>query len=68
MIPYLITTGNTAFISSAAVCGISLFIVGGLISIFTGRSLLFSGLRMLGIGALAAAATYFIGRLLGVSV
>ena len=68
VIPYLITTGNTAFISSAAVCGISLFIVGGLISIFTGRSLLFSGLRMLGIGALAAAATYFIGRLLGVSV
>ena len=38
VIPYLITTGNTAFISSAAVCGISLFIVGGLISIFTGRS------------------------------
>jgi len=38
------------------------------ISMFTGRGALFSGLRMLGIGALAAAVTYFIGRLLGVTV
>jgi VIT1/CCC1 family predicted Fe2+/Mn2+ transporter len=68
VIPYLITTGSTAFIASAIACGLSLFIVGGLISLFTGRNLFFSGFRMLGIGALAAAATYFIGRLLGVSV
>lgn len=68
VIPYFLTTGNTAFIASAIVCGISLFIVGGLISIFTGRNLAFSGLRMLGIGALAAGLTYLIGRLLGVSV
>src|SRR5204862_4573757 len=57
VIPYLLTTGSTAFITSAVVCGISLFIVGGLISIFTGRGLLFSGFRMLGIGALAAGLT-----------
>jgi len=68
VIPYFLTTGNTAFITSAVVCGSSLFVVGGLISIFTGRSLLFSGFRMLGIGALAAAVTYFIGKLLGVTV
>ncbi len=68
VIPYLLLNGNAAFVTSAAVCGLSLFIVGGFISIFTGRSLLFSGFRMLGIGALAAAATYFIGRLLGVRV
>ena len=66
--PYLLTTGEAAFFTSAIVCGISLFLVGALISIFTGRSLVFSGLRLVGIGALAAAATYFIGRLLGVSV
>jgi len=42
--------------------------VGALISIFTGRGAIFSGLRMLGIGALAAGVTYFIGRLLGVTV
>src|SRR5437763_1625166 len=68
VIPYLLTTGSTAFISSAVVCGLSLFIVGGLISLFTGRNVLFSGFRMLGIGALAAGLTYLIGRLLGVTV
>ena len=68
VIPYLLLSGNAAFITSAAVCGAGLFVLGGLVSIFTGRSLLFSGFRMLGIGILAAALTYFIGRLLGVSV
>ena len=68
VIPYLITTGNTAFIASALVCGISLFVVGGLISLFTGRNFFFSGFRMLGIGALAAGVTYIIGRILGVTV
>jgi VIT1/CCC1 family predicted Fe2+/Mn2+ transporter len=67
VIPYLTLSGNTAFITSAAVCALALFIVGGLISIFTGRNLFFSGFRMLAIGALAAAVTYFIGRLLGVT-
>jgi VIT1/CCC1 family predicted Fe2+/Mn2+ transporter len=67
VIPYLIATGATAFIASAVVCGSALFIVGGLISLFTGRSFFFSGFRMLGIGAIAAGATYVIGRLLGVS-
>jgi VIT1/CCC1 family predicted Fe2+/Mn2+ transporter len=68
VIPYLLLMGNAAFITSAAVCGGSLFILGGLVSVFTGRNFFFSGFRMLGIGAIAAAITYFVGRLLGVSV
>lgn len=68
VIPYLLTTGTTAFITSAAACGGSLFIVGGLISLFTGRNFFFSGFRMLGIGALAAGITYVVGKLLGVAV
>src|SRR5215831_2305379 len=68
VIPYLLLTGNSAFITSAAVCGTSLFILGGLVSVFTGRNFFFSGFRMLGIGAIAAAITYFVGRLVGVSV
>src|SRR5438132_10067752 len=68
VIPYLLLSGNTAFVISAVVCGTGLFILGGLVSIFTGRGLLFSGFRMLGIGIIAAAVTYFIGRLLGVYV
>jgi VIT1/CCC1 family predicted Fe2+/Mn2+ transporter len=68
VIPYLMTTGSAAFTASAVVCAVSLFIIGGLISVFTGRNFFFSGFRMLGIGALAAGATFLIGRLLGVSV
>jgi VIT1/CCC1 family predicted Fe2+/Mn2+ transporter len=68
VIPYLLTTGPAALMGSAVVCGLSLFLVGGLISIFTGRNVFFSGFRMLGIGALAAGATYIIGKLLGVTV
>jgi VIT1/CCC1 family predicted Fe2+/Mn2+ transporter len=68
VIPYLITTGSAAFIASAIACAASLFMVGGLISLFTGRNFFFSGFRMLGIGAIAAGATYGIGKLLGVTV
>jgi VIT1/CCC1 family predicted Fe2+/Mn2+ transporter len=68
VLPYLLVSGNAAFLTSAIACGASLFLIGGLISLFTGRSFLFSGLRMASIGALAAAVTYFIGRLLGVTI
>ena len=68
VLPYLLMSGSQAFFASALVCGLALFIVGALISVFTGRSLLFSGVRMVFIGALAATFTYFIGKLLGVEV
>ncbi len=68
VVPYLVIAGSTAFFASAIVSGIALFIVGVFIAIFTGRRVLHSGLRLLGIGALAAGVTYFIGRLLGVQV
>jgi vacuolar iron transporter family protein len=68
VLPYLLISGNSAFFASAAVCGFSLFVIGAVISLFTGRNLLFNGLRLLVIGAFAAAVTYFIGRLLGVTV
>lgn len=68
VIPYLILSGNEAFITSAVICGAGLFLLGGLVSVFTGRNFFFSGSRMLGIGIIAAAVTYFIGRILGVSV
>ena len=68
VIPFFIFTGPSVLIASAGLCGLALFTVGSLISVFTGRSMIFSGLRMLGIGALAAALTYAIGHLLGVSI
>jgi VIT1/CCC1 family predicted Fe2+/Mn2+ transporter len=68
VLPYLLLSGSSAFFASALVCGLALFVVGALISVFTGRNLFFSGMRMVFIGALAAGFTYFIGRLLGVEV
>ena len=46
--------------------GIGLFVAGALVARFTGRSPWLSGLRQLALGALAAAATYLIGTLIGV--
>jgi len=45
-----------------------LFAIGATISLFTGRSALRDGLRMLAIGGGAGAATFAVGRLLGVSL
>jgi len=68
VIPYLLLTGRAAFFTSAAACGLGLFVVGALISMFTGRNMIFSALRMVGIGAIAATITFIVGRLLGVTV
>jgi VIT1/CCC1 family predicted Fe2+/Mn2+ transporter len=46
--------------------GVGLFAAGAVVARFTGRSWLLSGARQLVLGALAAAATYVIGALIGV--
>jgi len=50
------------------VTGVALFGVGAMISLFTGRSAVRDGLRMLAIGAGAGAVTYLVGKLLGVTL
>ena len=50
------------------VAGASLFAAGAITSRFTNRSLLFSGMRQLALGALAAAVTYLVGHLIGAQV
>jgi len=54
-------------IVSAVLSGLALFGVGASLSLFTGRSALKSGVRQLGLGVAAAALTYGIGRVIGVS-
>ena len=52
-------------------CGLSavaLVAVGATLSLFSGKNALVGGLRMLAIGAAAGAATFGIGRLIGVSI
>jgi VIT1/CCC1 family predicted Fe2+/Mn2+ transporter len=47
---------------------VALFVVGAGVSLLTGRGALFSGLRQVAIGCLAASVTYAVGRLIGVGV
>lgn len=66
--PFLVARGDRALLGAIALTGVALFAVGATISLFTGRSAAAQGARMLAIGAAAGAATYGIGRLLGVSL
>ena len=68
VIPYLFGGGTLIFMTSFFVSLAALFMVGALVSLLTGRSLLFSGFRQVGLGAAAATVTYFVGRVIGVSI
>ncbi len=68
VLPYLLLAGQAAFLVSLALSGLALFAVGGLTALLTSRSLVRSGLRMLGLGAFAAAVTFAMGRALGVTL
>lgn len=68
LLPFLVTSGRTAIAVSAGLSAVTLFAVGGAMTILTGRGVLLSGARMLAIGTVAAAITYGVGTLLGVAV
>jgi VIT1/CCC1 family predicted Fe2+/Mn2+ transporter len=68
LVPFLFTSGKTAVFISAGLSGVTLFGVGGAMTILTGRGLVLSGTRMLAIGVVAAAITYGVGTLLGVAI
>ena len=68
VIPYLFGGGPVIFFTSFLVSLAALFMVGALVSLLTGRSLLFSGFRQVGLGAAAATVTYLVGRVIGVSI
>ncbi|HEX2728688.1 MAG TPA: VIT1/CCC1 family protein [Rubrobacteraceae bacterium] len=66
--PFLFLSGWTAVILSAAASGAGLCAIGAAITLFTGRGVLFSGGRQVLVGAGAAALTYALGLLLGVTL
>jgi VIT1/CCC1 family predicted Fe2+/Mn2+ transporter len=68
LLPFLFTSGEAAIVVSACLSSVTLFAVGGAMTVLTGRGVLISGARMLAIGAVAAAITYGVGRLVGVAV
>jgi len=68
MLPYFFWGGSLAIILSLVVSAIGLFIIGAAITLMTGKSVLFSGTRQVLVGIAAAALTYGIGKLIGVSL
>ena len=68
IVPYVFLSGAAAIVASAALSALALFGIGALITLMTGRSILFSGLRQVAIGVAAASLTYGIGALIGGTV
>ena len=68
LLPFVLLAFGTALIVAVALSGFGLFGVGALAARLSDRPALFGGIRMLAIGAAAAAVTYGIGKLFGVSL
>ena len=68
VIPFFFLGGLQAVILSASFSTVGLFGIGAAITLFTGRSVLSSGFRQVAFGLLAAAITFGIGKLIGVSI
>ena len=66
-LPALYGGPGVSFVLSFGLSLAALFVVGALVSLLTGRNMLFSGFRQVMIGAAAAIVTYGVGRLIGVS-
>ena len=66
--PFAFLSGTAAVIVSLAGSAIALFLIGASITLMTGRSVLFSGTRQVLFGLAAAALTFGIGRLVGVTI
>ncbi len=68
VIPFAVLSGRAAVVASAVVSAAGLFMVGGAITLFTGRSLWYAGTRQVLFGLAAATVTFLIGRLAGIGL
>lgn len=68
VIGFTFLDGMTAVLFSILLSTVGLFILGAAITLFTGRPVLYSGLRMVVFGLLAAGVTFGIGRLIGANI
>ena len=68
VIPYLFLQNDAAIIVSAVASGIGLFGIGAASTLFTGRTVLYSGMRQVLFGLAAAAITFLVGHFIGVSL
>jgi VIT1/CCC1 family predicted Fe2+/Mn2+ transporter len=68
LLPFALGAGARALPIAAGLTAVALFAVGATLSLFTGRAAAASGARMLLLGGLAAAVTFGVGKLFGVSL
>ncbi|MBI3133369.1 MAG: VIT1/CCC1 transporter family protein [Bacteroidetes bacterium] len=68
VLPFIFMRGTNAILLSVALSAAGLFLIGAAITLFTGRNVWFSGLRQVLFGLAAAAVTFGIGKLIGVSL
>jgi VIT1/CCC1 family predicted Fe2+/Mn2+ transporter len=60
--------GMNAVYIRVGLSALGLFIIGAAITLFTGKNVWYSGFRQMLFGLLAAAITFGIGKLIGVSI
>jgi vacuolar iron transporter family protein len=68
VVPYFFLSGTMAILASTLSSAFGLFLIGAAITLFTGKSVWYSGFRQVLFGLAAAAVTFGIGKLIGVSV
>lgn len=68
VLPFFFLTGFAAILISTLASGLGLFLIGAAITLFTGKSIWFSGFRQVLFGLVAAAITFGIGSLIGVAM
>jgi VIT1/CCC1 family predicted Fe2+/Mn2+ transporter len=68
VLPYVFFSGVAGIVASSAASVVGLFAIGAITTVMTGKNPLVYGLRHVAIGLLAAAATFGIGHLIGVSI
>jgi vacuolar iron transporter family protein len=66
--PFFFLSGFSAIAVSLSAAVLGLFAIGSATSLFTGRSIWFSGMRQILFGLAAAAVTYGVGKVIGVSI
>ena len=68
VIPFFFYGGMKAVLFSSVLSAAGLFLIGSVITLFTGKSIWYSGFRQVFFGLIAAAITFGIGKLIGVSI
>lgn len=66
LLPFLFASQSWNLYASIIATGIALFSTGAILSLFTNKNPIISGLRMLLVGAIAGSVTYSIGTLIGI--